>query len=286
MRTTSSSTKTPLIVEPLTPKLGSVVTGIDLSSLSTLNAWRDELRAMLHERQVLFFRDQKLSPDVQLAFASLFGEPKEVASSFERHPTNDRVEILRSIGRPIGTDVWHTDLSWSEEPPMATCLYGVEVPSVGGDTLFASMSCAFDSLSTKMQSYLCELTALHNWENTAVSEFMKSQEGGYEQYQSMRCNYPPLERPVVETHPVTGRKVIYVNALYTTRILNVSQAESEALLRFLSGLATVPEWQVRFQWRPGSLAIWDNWAVQHYAVNDYHPAPRVMHRVTVAKSAR
>lgn len=270
-----------LAVDHLSPNLGSVVADIDLSSSTVLEERREELRSLLQQRQVLFFREQTLSPEAQIAFASLYGEPKEVASSFERHPENDRLEILRSIGRPIGTDVWHTDLSWHHEPPRATCLYGFDVPSVGGDTVFSSMVCAFDSLDAKMQDYLSGLTALHNWENTAVSTFIKSKEGGYEQYQRMRRDYPPLERPVVETHPVTGKKVIFVNALYTTRIMGVSQGESDSLLRFLCGLATVPEWQVRFRWQQGSLAIWDNWAVQHYAVNDYHPDPRVMHRVTV-----
>lgn len=274
-------TSSTLVVDHLSPNLGTVVTNIDLSSPTVLEERGDELRSLLRERQVLFFRDQSLSPEAQIAFASLYGAPKEVVSSFEHHPENDHLEILRSMGRPIGTDVWHTDLSWHPQPPTATCLYGVDVPTVGGDTVFASMICAFDSLSRKMQDYVSELTALHNWENTAVSEFMKSKEGGYERYQCMRRDHPPLERPVVETHPVTGKKVIYVNSLYSTRILGISQSESDSLLRFLCGLATVPEWQVRFRWKQGSLAIWDNWAVQHYAVNDYHPKPRVMHRVTV-----
>lgn len=282
MPTMSVETTNRFAAEPLSPNIGSVITGIDLSSPSNLEECAEELRSLLQQRQVLFFRQQRLSPNAQLSFASLFGEPKEVASSFEHHPENDRLEILRSIGRPIGTDVWHTDLSWHQVPPAATCLYGVEVPSVGGDTVFASMTCAFDALNSKMQDYLCGLTALHNWENTTVSAFMKSQDGGREQYQRMRRDHPPLERPVVETHPITGKKVIYVNSLYTTRILGVSQAESDSLLQFLSGLAAVPEWQVRFQWKPGSVAIWDNWGVQHYAINDYHPNPRVMHRVTVA----
>jgi taurine dioxygenase len=270
-----------LAVDHLSPNLGTVVTNVDLSSPTVLEEKGDELRSLLQERQVLFFRDQSLSPEAQINFASLYGAPREVVSTFEHHPENDQLEILRSIGKPIGTDVWHTDLSWHPQPPAATCLYGVDVPPVGGDTVFASMICAFDSLSRKMQDYVSQLTALHNWENTAVSEFMKSKEGGYERYQSMRRDHPPLERPVVETHPVTGKKVIYVNSLYSTRILGISQSESDSLLRFLCGLATVPEWQVRFRWQPGSLAIWDNWAVQHYAVNDYHPNPRVMHRVTV-----
>jgi taurine dioxygenase len=267
--------------EPLTPAIGGLVRGLDLADPNVLERRHDDLRRALRERQVIFFRDQRLDPGAQVRLAAVFGEVKDVSSTFAHHPDNAQVELLESKGRGPGTDVWHADLTWQRNPPKAACLYAVDVPPAGGDTMWASMTAAFASLAPHLQEYLGGLTAVHNWEGPEVVGHVRSGSDGEVRYRALRETYPPLEVPVVAVHPETQQRVLNVNALYTTSICGVSREESAALVSFLTGLARVPEWQVRFRWKPGSVAIWDNRAVQHYAVNDYYPSYRLMHRVTI-----
>lgn len=268
--------------ELITPAIGALVGGIDLADSDALDACKAELQTLLLAHQVIFFRDQHLTPDAQVRVASVFGNVKAVSSNFSSHPDNPNVELLESFGHGPGTDVWHADLTWQHDPPIGACLYAVDVPPAGGDTMWASMTAAHDSLTMELQQYLQTLTAMHNWEGPEIVNFVRSTPDGDERYRRLRKQYAPLERPVIAVHPVTQKNVIAVNALYTTAIQNVSREQSAALLSMLTGLARVPEWQVRFRWRPGSVAIWDNRAVQHYAVNDYNPSHRLMHRVTIA----
>jgi taurine dioxygenase len=268
-------------VTPLTPAIGGLIEGVDTADAAALERDGAELRQALLDRQVIFFRKQQLTPDAQVRLAAVFGTVNDVSSTFAHHPDNARVELLESKGRGPGTDVWHSDLSWQRTPPLGACLYAVDVPAPGGDTIWASMTAAYDSLAPKMQDYIRDLSALHSWENPEVIGNVRSSADGEARYNKLRETYPPLEVPVVSVHPKTMRRVITVNALYTTSICGVTREESAALLGVLTGLARVPEWQVRFHWEPGSIAIWDNRAVQHYAVNDYYPSYRLMHRVTI-----
>jgi taurine dioxygenase len=270
-----------LDLEILTPAIGAVVHGIDLADAEAVSRNAGALRKALLERQVIFFRDQRLDPDALVRFASSFGTVKAVSSNFSTHPANANVELLESHGHGPGTDVWHADLTWQRDPPIGACLYAVDVPSAGGDTMWASMTAAYDSLAPELQSYIANLTALHNWEGPEITSFVHSRDDGEKRYRALREAYPPLEVPVVTTHPETQKRVLRVNALYTTSICEVSREQSASLLTFLTGLARVPEWQVRFHWKPGSVPVWDNRAVQHYAVNDYNPSHRLMHRVTI-----
>ncbi len=267
--------------EVLTPAIGAVIHGIDLADARALAHHGDELRRALLEHQVIFFRDQHLDPAAQVRVAAIFGTVKDVASNFAAHPANPQVELLESHGHGPGTDVWHADLTWQRTPPIGAALYAVDVPAAGGDTMWASMTAAYDSLAPELQTYLSGLTAVHNWEGPEITGFVLGGAGGEARYRTLRETYPPLEVPVVTVHPETHKRVIRVNALYTTSICGVSREQSAALLAMLTGLARVPEWQIRFHWKPGSLAVWDNRAVQHYAVNDYHPSYRLMHRVTI-----
>ena len=270
-----------LHTEELTPGIGTLVHGIDLGDSVAVERHGLALRRLLLDRQVIFFRDQSLGPDAQVRLSRLFGEVRPVASTFPAHPESPFVEILKSAGRRTGTDVWHADLTWQKDPPLGAVLYARDVPSTGGDTIWASMTAAYDSLDEKLKTYLDGLTAVHDWEGPELLAGVRGKPDAEDRYHQMRRAFPPIEQPVVSTHPETGRKLLYVNALYTTRIVGISRSESTALLTFLNSLAQVPEWQVRFRWKPGSVAIWDNRAVQHYAVNDYHPFPRLMHRVAV-----
>ena len=268
-------------IEPLTPAIGALISGVDAADAAELSAHGDALRKALLDHQVIFFRDQQLDPDAQVRLASVFGSVKDVSSTFAHHPANARVELLESKGRGPGTDVWHADLTWQKTPPLGACLYAVDVPAAGGDTMWASMTAAFDSLAPMMQTYVSGLRAIHSWEGPEVIGNVRNGPDGEARYQKMRETYPPLEVPLVATHPKTHKRVLTANALYTTSICDVTRDESSTLLSFLTGLARVPEWQVRFHWTPGAVAIWDNRAVQHYAVNDYFPSYRLMHRVTI-----
>lgn len=269
-----------LEVDHLTPRIGSVVSGIDCAAELDAETVK-QLRELWLERQVLFFRDQRLGVHEQLRFAAYFGEVQQVGAFFPKHPDSSMMEVLETKGKGTGTDVWHADLTWQEVPPRGTCLYAVDVPPVGGDTMWASMTAAFESLSSDLKEYLGKLTAIHNWETTSVTDYIRGLENGAERYNQTRRDHTPIEVPVVRPHPETGKPVLFVNSLYTTRILGIPKAESDHLLGYLTSLATVAEWNVRFRWAVGSMAIWDNHAVQHYAVNDYYPAPRLMHRVTI-----
>jgi taurine dioxygenase len=268
-------------VTPLTPTIGACIDGVDTADATALTQHSATLRRALLDHQVIFFRDQQLSPDAQERLASIFGRVNDVSSTFAHHPENARVELLESKGRGPGTDVWHADLTWQRTPPVGACLYAVDVPPAGGDTMWASMTAAYDSLAPKLQDYLAGFTAMHSWEGPEVIGNVRNGPDGEARYHAMREKYPPLEVPVVATHPETGKRLITANALYTTSICGVTREESAALLAMLTGLARVPEYQVRFHWEPGSVAIWDNRAVQHYAVNDYYPSYRLMHRVTI-----
>lgn len=263
--------------DPLTPNVGSVVSGVDFSSPDAVRASGHELRALLLDRQVLFFRGlEGLAPELQEAFAAVFGQVQPVSELRPDRVETADVEVVHTHGRAYaGTDLWHVDRSWQDTPPSATCLLARQVPDVGGDTLWASMTLALESMEPGLRDYVSGLQCLHSWEAEANKELIG------DRYDEMRSKYPPKVRPVVERHPVSGAPILYVNSLYTTKIIGVPQAEGGALLQYLVSLATVPECQVRWRWEPGAMAIWDNWAVQHYAVSDYFPHERVMHRVTV-----
>jgi taurine dioxygenase len=273
--------QTALRFEKATSTIGAFVTGLDCSDAAALSEHASVLRAALTEHGVLFVRDQTLTPAAQVRFAQCFGTVAAVASTFVTHADDDRVELLESQGSGPGTDVWHADLTWLREPPVATCLYAVDVPPFGGDTMWASMTAAFAALDAAMQDRLRKLDALHSWECPEVIASVLGGKDGAARYKRMREDHPPLRRPVVGTHPVTSREFIDVNALYTMTLCDVTRDENNALLPFLIGLANVPERQVRLHWTPGTLVIWDNRATQHYAVNDYAGSHRLMHRITV-----
>ena len=170
---------------------------------------------------------------------------------------------------------WHSDVTWRQEPSLGSMLRAIEVPDVGGDTLFADMEAAYEGLGPKMQELLLGLTAVHDF-TRVFGRFLSA-----EKLAEKREEFPPAEHPVIRTHPVTGRRSIYVNVAFTSHIVGFSPAESEQLLTHLYRQAAIPEYQCRFRWEADSLAFWDNRCVQHYAVSDYWPNRRVMERVTI-----
>jgi taurine dioxygenase len=270
-----------LRIEDITPAIGSIISGIDLRDGDAVDAAAPALRRALLDRQVICFRAQDLSPAQQVRVAGVFGVVEPVSSTFPVHPDHACVEVLEPRDGRNGTDVWHADLTWQKVAPIAACLYAVTVPVSGGDTLWASMTAAHDGIDPALRAYLAGLEAVHSWETPEILASVTSKPDAATNYARMREQFPPVRHPVIVRHPETGKSVVFVNEFFTTEIAGVTRTESDALLRYLTALARVPEYQVRFRWQPGSLAIWDNRAVQHYAVNDYHPAQRRMHRVAI-----
>jgi taurine dioxygenase len=267
-----------IAVEKLTPIIGAEISGVDIGKLvsddARSNRQMDEIHRALAENLVIFFRDQHISPDQHLAFGRKFGDLHvHPAAPNEGDPALMRIYADKDSPRANG-EGWHSDVSCDVEPPMGSILYIKQCPPRGGDTLFANMYAAYEALSDRMKAYLDGLTALHDGEQTY--------RGLYANYGvADRPEYPRAEHPVVRTHPVTGRKGLFVNEGFTTRILGFSAKESDAVLRFLFDHVAKPEFTVRWRWKAGDVAFWDNRCTQHYALADYLPNRRVMHRATI-----
>jgi taurine dioxygenase len=259
--------------------LGAEVSGVDLAHpLSPETVQR--LRAAWLEHQVLFFRDQPLSAEQFMAFARAFGTPVEYpfVQGIEGFPEIIEVKKLEHETANFG-GIWHSDTAYLERPPMASMLLAREVPPQGGDTLFASMTAAYDALSPGMQRLLEGLVAVNSSAKADVTRTREDRVRSDGRAEAKR-EYV-AEHPAVRRHPETGRKALYVNVAHTLRFAGLTEAESAPLLRFLFAHQIRPEFTCRFVWRPGSVAFWDNRCTQHNPVNDYHGYRRVMHRITL-----
>jgi taurine dioxygenase len=264
----------PIEVRKLTPTLGAEVLGVDLSKdLSPGDL--EQIRQALLDNLVIFFREQELTPEQHKAFGRHFGNlhlHPAAPGLVEGHP---EILVIKADekSKHVAGEEWHSDVSCDAEPPMGSILYMTEVPSNGGgDTLFASMYAAHAGLSEPMQRFLEPLTAIHDGEHVYRGRYGVKDEGK---------TFPHAEHPIVRTHPVTGRKALFVNRGFTTRIPQLGRGESAAVLEMLYRHVETPEFQCRFKWRPGSIAFWDNRCVQHHAMWDYFPLRRYGHRVTI-----
>lgn len=255
--------------------LGAEILGVDLSKDIPVEPIR---RAFL-EHQVIFFRDQQLTPAQFMAFARRMGTPVEYpfVKGIEGFPEIIEVKKLEHERHNFG-GIWHSDTAYLELPPMGSMLLARELPPYGGDTLFASQYLAYESLSEGMRRMLDHLTAVNA---SAKADVTKTREDRVKEQQGPAKNFE-AEHPVVRTHPDTGRKALYVNVAHTARFKDMTEEESAPLLRFLFDHQVKPEFTCRFQWRVGSLAFWDNRCTQHNPVNDYHGHRRLMHRITLA----
>ena len=262
-----------ITVDKLTPIIGGEVGGVDLSQ-PLGNRTLDEIHRALAENSVIFFRDQHLTEDQHLGFGRLFGELHihPAAPSAPGKPELMIIHADKDLPRANG-EGWHSDVSCDPEPPMGSILYIRQCPPHGGDTLFASMYAAYDALSERMKAYLDGLSAEHSGDHYR---------GQYANYGiADKAEYPRAEHPVVRTHPVTGRKALYVNQGFTRRILGIPIDESEGILGYLYQHMANPLFQCRFRWQANSIAFWDNRCVQHHAMWDYWPHTRSGNRVTV-----
>ena len=258
--------------------LGAEITGVDLSVPLPENS-AEEIRKIFLEHLVIFFRDQALTEKQYMDFAVRFGEPIEypLVRGLPDFPRIIEVKKLEHERAAFGA-IWHSDTTYLERPPMASMLLAREVPSVGGDTLFANMYLAFETLSEGMRSLLSGLRAVNS---SAKADVSKTREDLVRSDGKDTRTYT-VEHPVVRTHPETGRKALYINHAHTVRFAGWTEEESAPLLRFLFDWQTRPEFTCRFSWRTGSIAMWDNRCAQHNPVNDYHGYRRLMHRITLA----
>ncbi len=256
------------------PTLGAEISGLDLTR-PPADPVLAELRQALHDYKVIFFRNQPVTPAEHAAFARQFGE-------LEVHPAlpsnnADPALVRFEKGATLSgyENMWHHDVTWRPEPSMAAILHAAHVPDFGGDTLFADMYAAYDSLDDDTRASIENLDAVH--------DFTRAFGAGLDDAKAaeLRAAHPSVSHPVVATHPVTGRRHLYVNRAFVSHFDGYTRDDSLALLDRLCRTADSPEHQVRFHWKPDSMAMWDNRAVQHYASSDYWPQVRIMERASL-----
>jgi taurine dioxygenase len=267
-------------IMPLTACIGAEVSGVDLRRALDADDI-DAVRAAMLAHQVLVFRRQFLDESQHIAFARQFGDV-HLPPVPTKHGGPPEINILDQVHpRGDGADRWHSDNSYIAEPPMGSVLKAVRIPRIGGDTCFANMYAAYDNLSEPMKRYVDGLVAVHD----VTRSLELAVRGGNSDFDidEMRRRLPPVEQPVVRTHPETGRPLLYVNAASTAYVQGVSHKESEAMLEQLYAQAHSPEIQCRVQWREGDIVFFDNRCTQHYAIPDYVER-RIMHRVTIKGS--
>lgn len=258
----------------LSPAIGAELIGADLANFD--DTLVDEVRAALLKYKVVFFRDQhELSRDKHIEFSSQFGELEIHPATPKGQPDPEVLRIAHGPNSKGQENNWHSDVTWRAEPSLGSILRAIELPELGGDTLFSNMVMAYDDLEDDLKERLCKMTAIHDIARVFARRLGKDASKLHEKF-------PPQEHPVIRTHPETGERGLYVNIAFTDHIVGMDRAESDELLASLYRRAWLPEYQCRFRWAPGSLAFWDNRACQHYAASDYFPNVRVMERVTVA----
>ncbi len=261
-------------VSPRGATLGAEISGVSLSGDLTDEVIA-ELRRALLDYKVVCFRDQEITAADHVAFARRFGE-------LEVHPflpgSGEFPELVRfEKGADTGgfENGWHHDVTWREVPSMGAILRAIQVPPTGGDTLFSDMTAAYEGLDLDLRNRIDDMTAVHDYLGAfgnVVPDDKKTE---------MREQYPTVEHPVVRTHPETGRRLLFVNAYFTTHIVGLPESESDALLRTLVSQASIAEYQYRVRWEPNTVVFWDNRSVQHYAASDYFPDVRVMERASI-----
>lgn len=278
MEITSKNTTQTFEFAPIAGALGAEVRGIDLRKPLNEQDF-EKLHQGLVDHLVLFFRDQPIQPEDHSRLASYFGEflPHPAYPNPEGFP--EITKLINSKENPSKIEQWHTDMTFMKNPPLGSILYAKEIPDFGGDTLFANMELAFEALSDRWQRFLDGLVAVHDFQ-FGFKESL-AEEGGRERLAQAIIDNPPVEHPVVRRHPVTGRKCIFVNCLFTSHIKGMSESESNAVLHFLYNHVINPDFACRFRWQQHSIAFWDNRATQHKPVNDYFPKYREMWRITI-----
>ncbi|MCK0102482.1 TauD/TfdA family dioxygenase [Pseudohalocynthiibacter sp. F2068] len=258
-------------INQLTRHIGVEISGIDFSKPLS-DKVQDQIYDTLMAHQVLFFRDQDLSPESQLEFAKSFGEPEPphpICPHVEGHP---QVMLLDfSIDNPPDTDAWHTDATFKAEPPFASILYSRVIPPVGGDTLWSSMTAAYDALPNGMKQDLAELRAVHNMSDFRNNFTVNEPDGDTNRLTAAHQRFGSAIHPIVRNHPTTGRPFLFADPGVTVHVVGMTSVASRRLLYYLFDHMDQPEFQVHFKWNENAIAIWDNRRTMHYAISDYLP---------------
>lgn len=267
-------------VTPITPAIGAIIGDIDASK-NLPDEVVDEIRKAFLEHQVIFLRNQRLNPKELVAFAARFGDIGyyPFVQGMEGQP--EVTEVIKKEDETINFGgLWHTDTSYLETPPLGSFLYALRVPEAGGDTLFANMYLAYDSLSDGMKKLIGPLKGINSAEkpDAAVTRTNRAEE----RPKDAEAITTISSHPLVRTHPETGKKALYCSRAHTIHIEGMTVEESSPILEYLYQQQQREDFSCRFHWEPGSLAFWDNRAAQHNALNDYHGFRRVMHRVTLS----
>ncbi len=268
-------------VHPIAGALGAEISGVDLAKDLDDDETIAAIRRAWLEHLVVFFHDQELTPQRFLDFGRRFGEPIEYPFVSGLPETPEVIPVLKLEHEAVNFGgIWHSDTTYLERPPMASMLIGREVPPAGGDTEFANMYLAYETLSDGMKRLLDPLTAVNS---SALADVSKTREDRLkDSARRDAAKQYEAEHPVVRVHPETGRRALYVNVAHTERFSGMTREESLPLLRYLFQHQVRPELTCRFRWRPGSIAFWDNRCAQHNAINDYPGHRRLMHRLTLA----
>jgi taurine dioxygenase len=267
-----------LDIKPIAGALGAEISGIDLTANISPESFA-EIRRLLVEYGVIFFRDQDISHAQQKKIAGYFG-PLQTHPAYDTVAGFPEITVLESTPeKPTKIECWHSDMTFRQHPPLGTLLRSRVVPPKGGDTMWACMATAYNGLSQSMQNMLEGLAAIHDFRRGFKESLAEA--GGLERLAQAVAENPPVEHPVIRVHPESGKKVIFVNSLFTTHIVGIPKNESEAILAFLYQHVTTAEYTCRFNWQSNCLAIWDNRSTQHKPINDYFPAHRQLERITI-----
>jgi taurine dioxygenase len=259
--------------------LGAFLNDVDIADVVASDELYSAVRTLAVAHEVLFLPEQHVTPSVFQRFAERFGEVLD-HPAYAKLPEAPMVQILESTPEhPSKIELWHSDMTFSPTPPSFTLLHGQIIPEFGGDTLWASATAAYDALSRDMRRLLDDLVAVHDFRHGFKESL--AEPGGEARLAAGVAQNPPVEHPLVRTHPESGRRALYVNPLFTTHIRDLSRHESGYLLRFLFKHLTTEEFTIRLSWRPGTIAIWDNRSTLHKPVNDFFPQHRRMHRMTI-----
>ena len=262
----------------LSGALGAELYGVNLAK-DLSNDVLKEMRRLLVEHEVIFFRDQDISHEQHKQIAHFFG-PLQTHPAYGTVPDFPEITILESTAeKPTKIEKWHTDMTFREHPPMGSILRSKICPPSGGDTLWSSMTSTYEALSQPMKDFLDNLNAEHDFSHGFKESL--AEPGGRERLKDAIKDNPPVIHPVIQTHPESGKKVIFVNTLFTTKIIELSADESNSILNFLYDYIKTPEFTCRFSWEPNSIAFWDNRSTQHKPVNDYFPSHRMLERITI-----
>lgn len=273
-------------VNKLTSKIGAEINGIDLTR-PIHNNIADFIHKNLIENKVIFFRDQIINPELYVKFAKKFGKielPHPVYPYVKNY--KEIVLLDNNINNPPDTDVWHTDVTFKDKPPFASILYSKVIPPFGGDTLWSCLTSIYDSLPGYLKNYLSSLKAVHDMGDFRNTFTVNEKIGKAKRLNKGFNKFGSSIHSVIKIHPITKKKFIYINPGFTNHIVGLNASDSNNLLNYLFTCMNKPEFQIRFKWEPNVIAMWDNRCTMHYAVSDYMPKRRIMHRITLSKDKR